>query len=30
VTSDCPIAGRRILQGIDESGVEHSVRKEHR
>ncbi len=29
VTSDCPIAGRRIMQGIDESGAESVARKEH-
>ncbi len=29
VSSDCPIAGRRILQGIDESGEPHHARKEH-
>ena len=29
VTSDCPIAGRRIMQGIDESGAENVARKEH-
>jgi Fe-S oxidoreductase len=29
VSSDCPIAGRRILQGIDESGSPHHARKEH-
>jgi Fe-S oxidoreductase len=29
VSSDCPIAGRRILQGIDESGTPHHGRKEH-
>jgi Fe-S oxidoreductase len=29
VSSDCPIAGRRILQGIDESGEAHHARKEH-
>ena len=29
VTSDCPIAGRRIMQGIDESGAEGHARKEH-
>ena len=29
VSSDCPIAGRRIMQGIDESGVEHGARREH-
>jgi Fe-S oxidoreductase len=29
VSSDCPIAGRRILQGIDESGAPHHARKEH-
>jgi len=29
VTSDCPIAGRRIMQGIDDSGVENRARKEH-
>jgi len=29
VSSDCPIAGRRILQGIDESGAAHGARKEH-
>ena len=29
VTSDCPIAGRRILQGIDESGTPHHAKKEH-
>ncbi len=27
--SDCPIAGRRILQGIDESGAPHHAKKEH-
>ncbi len=26
VASDCPIAGRRIMQGIDESGVENGMR----
>jgi len=29
VSSDCPIAGRRILQGIDESGAAHHAKKEH-
>jgi len=29
VCSDCPIAGRRIMQGIDESGSAHRARKEH-
>jgi Fe-S oxidoreductase len=29
VASDCPIAGRRIMQGIEESGVERRARKEH-
>jgi len=29
VASDCPIAGRRIMQGIAESGVEVRSRKEH-
>jgi glycerol-3-phosphate dehydrogenase subunit C len=29
VCSDCPIAGRRILQGIDDSGVPHHAKKEH-
>ena len=29
VSSDCPIAGRRILQGIDEAGAPHHARKEH-
>jgi Fe-S oxidoreductase len=29
VSSDCPIAGRRILQGVDESGEPHHARKEH-
>jgi hypothetical protein len=29
VCSDCPIAGRRIMQGIAESGSEHRARKEH-
>jgi glycerol-3-phosphate dehydrogenase subunit C len=29
ICSDCPIAGRRILQGIDESGAAHRPRKEH-
>jgi Fe-S oxidoreductase len=29
VSSDCPIAGRRILQGIDESGAPHHARKQH-
>ncbi len=29
VSSDCPIAARRILQGIDESGEPHHARKEH-
>jgi len=29
VSSDCPIAGRRILQGIDESGAQHHAKKEH-
>jgi glycerol-3-phosphate dehydrogenase subunit C len=29
VTSDCPIAGRRIEQGIDESGAEGNARREH-
>jgi len=29
VCSDCPIAGRRIMQGIEESGSEHRARKEH-
>ena len=29
VSSDCPIAGRRIMQGIAESGAPHRARKEH-
>jgi Fe-S oxidoreductase len=29
VSSDCPIAGRRILQGIDEAGTAHHAKKEH-
>jgi Fe-S oxidoreductase len=29
VSSDCPIAGRRILQGIAEGGEQHQARKEH-
>ena len=29
VSSDCPIAGRRILQGIDEAGEPHHAKKEH-
>jgi glycerol-3-phosphate dehydrogenase subunit C len=29
VSSDCPIAGRRILQGIDESGEAHHATKQH-
>jgi len=29
ISSDCPIAGRRIAQGIAESGSAHRVRKEH-
>jgi len=29
VSSDCPIAGRRILQGMDESGTPHHAKKEH-
>ena len=29
VSSDCPIAGRRILQGIDASGTPHHGKKEH-
>jgi Fe-S oxidoreductase len=29
VASDCPIAGRRILQGIEESGASHRAKKEH-
>jgi Fe-S oxidoreductase len=29
VTSDCPIAARRIMQGIDESGAGSGARKEH-
>jgi Fe-S oxidoreductase len=29
VSSDCPIAGRRILQGMDESGGAHRAKKEH-
>jgi Fe-S oxidoreductase len=29
VSSDCPIAGRRILQGIDESGEAHHAQKRH-
>ena len=29
VISDCPIAGRWIQQGIDESGTPHHGRKEH-
>jgi Fe-S oxidoreductase len=29
VCSDCPIAGRRILQGIDDMGGERHPRKEH-
>jgi Fe-S oxidoreductase len=29
ISSDCPIAGRRILQGMDESGEPHRAKKEH-
>jgi glycerol-3-phosphate dehydrogenase subunit C len=29
VSSDCPIASRRILQGIDESGAAHHAKREH-
>ena len=29
MSSDCPIAGRRILQGIDESGTPHHAAKQH-
>ena len=29
VSSDCPIAGRRIVQGMDESGTPHHGKKEH-
>ena len=29
LSSDCPIAGRRILQGIDESDASHRAKKEH-
>jgi glycerol-3-phosphate dehydrogenase subunit C len=29
VSSDCPIAGRRILQGIDASATPHRGKKEH-
>ena len=29
LSSDCPIAGRRIQQGIDESGGTRGIRKEH-
>jgi glycerol-3-phosphate dehydrogenase subunit C len=29
VSSDCPIAGRRITQGIEESGAAHRAAKEH-
>jgi hypothetical protein len=29
VSSDCPIAGRRILQGIDESDAPQRAKKEH-
>ena len=29
ISSDCPIAGRRILQGIDESGASHHAQKQH-
>jgi Fe-S oxidoreductase len=29
ISSDCPIAGRRIAQGIEESGSAHRPRKEH-
>jgi Fe-S oxidoreductase len=29
ISSDCPIAGRRILQGMDESGEAHHAKKEH-
>jgi len=29
VSSDCPIAGRRILQGMDESGEPHRAKKQH-
>ncbi|MEO8304203.1 MAG: heterodisulfide reductase-related iron-sulfur binding cluster [Betaproteobacteria bacterium] len=29
VTSDCPIAARRIMQGIDEAGAELQARKAH-
>jgi Fe-S oxidoreductase len=29
VSSDCPIAGRRILQGMDESGTAHHAKKQH-
>jgi glycerol-3-phosphate dehydrogenase subunit C len=29
VSSDCPIASRRILQGIDEAGAPHHAKREH-
>ena len=29
ICSDCPIAGRRIAQGMDESAAGHRARKEH-
>jgi glycerol-3-phosphate dehydrogenase subunit C len=29
LSSDCPIAGRRILQGIDASATSHHAKKEH-
>ena len=29
VSSDCPIAGRRIMQGIDATGDDAARRKEH-
>ena len=29
VSSDCPIAGRRIAQGMDASASAHRARKEH-
>ncbi|NDP41235.1 MAG: Fe-S oxidoreductase [Aromatoleum sp.] len=29
ISSDCPIAGRRILEGIDQSGEPHHAKKQH-
>jgi hypothetical protein len=29
VSSDCPIAGRRIEEGIVQGGAEHKARKAH-